>query len=97
MVAIAEVAQGATDDQVLHRALTENRILITEDRDFGELVYRRGRSSAGVILLRFPAQTRRAKPATVLGAVTTLGSKLDGVFTVVQPGRVRISARPSSR
>ena len=51
VVAIAEVARGATDEQVLERALNEKRVLITEDRDFGELVYARGRSSAGVILV----------------------------------------------
>jgi predicted nuclease of predicted toxin-antitoxin system len=60
VVAIAEIARGATDDQVLERALTEKRVLITEDRDFGELVYARGRSSAGVILVRFPSRARRA-------------------------------------
>jgi len=49
VVAIAEVAKGATDEQVLERAVNEKRVLITEDRDFGELVYARGRSSAGVI------------------------------------------------
>jgi len=49
VVAIAEVAKGASDDQVLECALKEKRVLITEDRDFGELVYARGRSSAGVI------------------------------------------------
>ena len=61
VVAIAEIARGATDDQVLDRALKEKRVLITEDRDFGELVYARGRSSAGVILVRFPSRARRAK------------------------------------
>ena len=55
VVAIAEVARGATDEQVLERALNEKRVLITEDRDFGELVYARGRSSAGVILVRLIA------------------------------------------
>lgn len=46
VVFIAEVAPGATDEQVLERALNERRVLITEDRHFGELVYARGRSSA---------------------------------------------------
>ena len=62
VVAIAEVAKGATDEQVLERALNEKRVLITEDRDFGELVYARGRSSAGVILVRFHSRARLAKP-----------------------------------
>lgn len=64
VVAIVEVAKGATDEQVLERALSEKRVLITEDRDFGQLVYARGRSSAGVILVRFHSSGRRAKPAT---------------------------------
>jgi predicted nuclease of predicted toxin-antitoxin system len=59
VVAIAEVAKGATDEQVLERALNEKRVLITEDRDFGELVYARGRSSAGVILVRFDSRARK--------------------------------------
>jgi predicted nuclease of predicted toxin-antitoxin system len=94
VVAISEVAAGAADEQVLERALTENRVLITEDRDFGELVYARGRSSAGVILVRFHSSARRAKPATVVEAVAKLGSRLQNAFAVVEPGRVRISGRP---
>lgn len=94
VIAIAEVAQGATDSQVLERALNEKRVLITEDRDFGELVYAHGRSSAGVILVRFHNSIRRAKAASVVETVTQLGSRLLNVFTVVEPGRVRISSRP---
>jgi len=91
---IAQAAKGAADEQVLERALNEKRVLITEDRDFGELVYARGRSSAGIILVRFHSSARRAKPATVVEAVAKLGSRLQNAFTVVQPGRVRISGRP---
>jgi predicted nuclease of predicted toxin-antitoxin system len=94
VVAISEVAKGATDEEVLERALNEERVLITEDRDFGELVYARGRSSAGVILVRFDSRARRAKPATVVEAVAKLDSRLRDSFTVVEPGRVRISGRP---
>ena len=94
VVAISEVAKGAEDEKVLDRALDEKRVLITEDRDFGELVYARGRSSAGVILVRFPSRARRAKPATVLEAVAKLGPRLRNAFTVVEPGRLRISSRP---
>lgn len=94
VVSIAEVAPGATDEQVLERALNEKRVLITEDRDFGELVYARGRSSAGVILVRFPNRARRAKAATVIEVVSKLGLRLRDTFTVVEPGRVRMSSRP---
>lgn len=94
VVAIGEVAKGATDEQVLERALNEKRVLITEDRDFGELVYARCRASAGVILVGIQSHARRAKSATVVEAVAKLGSRLQDAFTVVEPGRVRISGRP---
>ena|SRR2546423_6941636 len=94
VVAIAEIAKGATDDQVLERALKDKRVLITEDRDFGELVYARRRSSAGVILLRFYSGARGTKVATVIEVVSKLGSRLQDAFTVVEPGRVRIGLRP---
>src|SRR5262249_10512416 len=94
LVAISEVAKGATDEQVLERAYSDKRILITEDRDFGELVYARCRPSSGVMLLRFHGRTRHGMPATVVEAITRLGSRLLNAFTVVEPGRVRISSRP---
>lgn len=94
VVAIAEIAKGSTDEHVLERALSEKRVLITEDRDFGELVYARGRRSAGVILLRFHGHAQPTKSATVVEAVSKLGSRLRDAFTVVEPGRVRISGRP---
>jgi predicted nuclease of predicted toxin-antitoxin system len=96
VVAIAEVARGAVDEAVMARALGERRILITEDSDFGELVYGRGHSSAGVILVRFPNRVRRAKPRSVVETVARLGARLLGSFTVVEPGRARIASRPPS-
>jgi hypothetical protein len=70
------------------------RVLITEDRDFGEVVYGHGQPSAGVILVRFHSRARSSKAATVVAAVAQLGPRLQHAFTVVEPGRVRISGRP---
>ena len=94
VVSIAEVAKGTVDELVMTRALNERRILITEDPDFGELVYAQRHSSAGVILVRFPSRVRRAKPPSVVEAVAKLGARLWNAFTVVEPGRVRIASRP---
>jgi predicted nuclease of predicted toxin-antitoxin system len=94
VLAIAEVAKGAPHEQVVERALNENRVLITEDHDFGELVYARGRASAGVVLVIFHSHARRAKAASVVEAVAKLGSRLQRSFAVVAPGRVRIGGRP---
>jgi len=94
VIAITESATGASDEAVIARAFDEGRVLLTEDRDFGELVYARGRSSAGVVFIKFDNRARRAKPAAVVEAVAKLGARLRDGFTVVEPGRVRLARRP---
>lgn len=89
--AVAEVWQGASEEQVLRGALDEKRVLTTEDRDWGVVVFARGRPSAGVILVRFHNQARQAKPDTVVDAVSKLGRRLRIAFTLIEPGRVRIN------
>jgi predicted nuclease of predicted toxin-antitoxin system len=94
VIAIAESATGSSDEAVMERAFNERRVLITEDRDFGELMYARGRSAAGVVFVKFPSRARRAKPAALVEAVAKLGVRLRDGFTVVEPGRVRLARRP---
>lgn len=48
----AEVQPRASDEEVLARATAEGRILVTSDKDFGELCFRRALPSCGVILIR---------------------------------------------
>jgi predicted nuclease of predicted toxin-antitoxin system len=94
VTAIAEIAKGAPDELVMKRAFDEKRVLITEDSDFGELVYARRRPSLGVIFVKFDSRARLAKPAAVVEAVTKLGRRLRDGYTVVEPGRVRLAKRP---
>jgi len=94
VLAITEVAQGASDDEVVRWAAKEGRVVITEDSDFGELVYARGSRSSGVVFVKFPNTARRGKPFAVVEAVAKLASKLQDSFTVVEPGRVRVAKRP---
>ncbi|HET6528297.1 MAG TPA: DUF5615 family PIN-like protein [Balneolaceae bacterium] len=48
---VMEYGPGSTDTEVLEKAFSERRVLITEDKDFGELVYRLKKPVTGVILL----------------------------------------------
>lgn len=78
----------------MERALAEKRILLTEDKDFGWLIYAGRMDSPGVILIRFPAASRRTLGDAVLKLVSDYSSELVGAFVVLQPGLVRISGRP---
>jgi len=91
VIAISETCPGAEDQRVIELARKEGRILLTEDKDFGRLAYLSGEQlGIGVILLRFPARARQELCGAVLELIRREGSKLEGSFVVLQPGRVRI-------
>jgi Domain of unknown function (DUF5615) len=94
VAAIAEISPRATDEVVLELAIRESRILLTEDKDFGQLLHANKAAAGGVFLLRFPARARADLPGAVLKLVAERGEGLSGHFVVLQPGRVRIS-RPA--
>jgi len=83
VVAVAETSPRMGDDTVLRLALDKDRILLTEDKDFGELIYARAQRSCGVILLRFPAEARSSIADSVLDAVTRFGDRLPSSFVVI--------------
>ena len=92
VVWIREDSPGIDDRAVLSRATTEGRILITFDKDFGELVFRLGLNApSGVILFRIPPDSPSFVAQT---AVTVLESRSDwaGHFSVGDENRVRMTA-----
>jgi predicted nuclease of predicted toxin-antitoxin system len=96
VVAVVEQSPGATDDRVIALAVKEQRVLLTEDKDFGRLVFAANRESAGVILLRFPASARASLGARVVGTVLREHDRLGGAFVVLQPHRTRMTRLPDS-
>lgn len=89
--AVAEVALGSADDAVLGLASRDQRVLLTEDKDFGQLVFAADASANGVILIRFPIAARPGLPQVILDLVSKEQQRLAGSFVVVQPSRIRIS------
>jgi predicted nuclease of predicted toxin-antitoxin system len=87
---------GVDDDAVLSRAVTEGRLLVTFDKDFGELVFRRGReASVGVVLFRIALPT----PSSVVRRIVqALESRDDwsAMFSVVEDARIRMVPLPAS-
>lgn len=89
-------APGSSDEVVLARAQTEDRLLLTFDKDFGELAFRFGLPISGVILLRLSASSPTRLTQVVMAALT---SREDwaGMFSVVEEGRVRMTALPKPK
>lgn len=92
---VVETQSGAIDEQVLERAYAEDRILLTEDKDFGELVFRLRKPARGVVLLRFAVADRFAKIPRLRNLLEENAERLPGRFAVLTVEKVRF--RPMLR
>jgi predicted nuclease of predicted toxin-antitoxin system len=86
---IQEVAPGSDDDGVLRLAAGQQRILVTEDRDFGELVVRLKLPAHGIVLLRMNPADSDAKLARVRFLLAHHRDRLAGSFVVLGEKRTR--------
>ncbi len=87
---VSEDMPGAPDPEVLEQASATNSVLLTSDKDFGELVFRRRLSHQGVVLLRLSGLIQEEKASRAVQAFRSHGDRFGDAFTVVQPKRVRI-------
>ena len=74
--------------------MSERRILITNDKDFGELVFRSGKAHHGVLLLRLHDESSASRVRVVKVVLENHADRLAGHFIVATEGRVRI--RPAA-
>lgn len=86
---MAEIAPHSTDVQVIDRAHDERRLLLTEDKDFSELVYRWGRPVPGLVLLRIDSERHRLKWTRLQAAISRFGESLSGLHMVIEESRFR--------
>jgi predicted nuclease of predicted toxin-antitoxin system len=87
---VIEDARSLDDDILLQIALDENRILITRDKDFGELVFRLNKVHAGVILIRLEGNSTQERADIVCKLVKQYQDQLPKSFSVIQKGIIRI-------
>jgi predicted nuclease of predicted toxin-antitoxin system len=81
---------GLPDREVLEIAVRERRIIVANDSDFGELIFRQGRPHSGVIYFRFPLDsTADQKIASLQRLLVTHQDRLDH-FIVITPRGVRV-------
>jgi hypothetical protein len=92
---VAEAGAGATDAAVLGLAHDEDRLLLTEDKDFGDLVFRSRRAVPGVVLLRLAIGEQPGKWPRLEAAIAQFGGSLFGRYLVVEEKRFR--SRPLLR
>jgi predicted nuclease of predicted toxin-antitoxin system len=88
--AILENHPGVSDDEVLQIAHESDAILITEDKDFGDLTYRLNKPNQGIILIRMSGVSIEEKVSNILQVLEAYLEELANSFTVLTRDKVRI-------
>lgn len=91
IIAIAEVSPGIVDDDVLALSVRENVPLLTEDKDFGDLVFHQQLPSAGIVLIRISGMPLPQKILHLKQAIQQYGAQFHNAFSVISDRAVRIS------
>lgn len=79
------------DEDILALAVRDDRVVITNDKDFGDLVFRDGRAHRGVILLRLADDRTPAKIAALERLLADLPDDLHECFVVVTERSIRVT------
>ena len=90
VVSVREIQHDMKDTMVLRLARDEQRILITTDKDFGDLVFLHNRGHCGVLLLRMTNSSGRDRADAVARIVATRGEELRDAFCVFDGQNLRV-------
>src|SRR5215831_11519256 len=93
---VAESMAAESDEVLLARARDDGRIVVTDDKDFGDLVVHRRLSTAGVLLLRLSAPSLASRIARLATRWAEIERCLPGHLVVVSDRKVRVRPLPTS-
>jgi predicted nuclease of predicted toxin-antitoxin system len=88
---VYDEARGIDDETVLRKAFAESWVLITNDKDFGNMVFRERRPHRGIVFLRLSDERARNKIETLRRLIEEYGDRLINRFVVVTEDQVRFA------
>lgn len=90
---VTELYSGIRDDEVLELANAQEAVLMTADKDFGELIFRLRKISGGVMLIRMSGLSPEEKARKVSSMINEHSTTLASTFSVLSPGTIRFRPR----
>lgn len=90
IIYVAEIDPSISDTRVLETAFEKNMILLTSDKDFGELVFKNKAENHGVILLRSTGLSNTQRSVLAKEVLLVLKKNVRNCFVVITFDKVRI-------
>lgn len=87
---IREINPRLKDNEIIDIAAKDERVIITMDKDFGELVFKSGKVHAGILLLRLENFNFHQKVQIVKTIMDNYSNKLENNFCVFHNGKLRV-------
>lgn len=88
--AVRDIDPRMEDEEIIRTAVMENRMVITMDKDFGELVYHSSMQHSGILLLRLEDATGTEKSQVVKYIMGNYSDRIKNCFCVFQNDKFRI-------
>jgi predicted nuclease of predicted toxin-antitoxin system len=90
VISVFDDLRGVTDDFILEKCFSENYILITSDKDFGEMVFRMSHKHKGIILIRCSPNNFQTRIEVLSKLLDNYKLNIENNFVVVTNTKVRI-------
>jgi len=92
VVAVRDIMKGVSDSKIIEYAFENSLVIITSDKDFGELTFRLKRPNHGIILLRFSEDNIFEKANILWAALKKLGEDAVNKFVVIEKNSIRVKS-----
>lgn len=96
MIYVAQDQQETEDGDLADIAMSQNRIVLTEDRDFGRIVFRKEKEVPGIVYFRFSTKDRAMQWPKLKALLDAPGDGIYGHFIVIDKERTRIRPLPDA-
>lgn len=90
VISIFDDYRGVTDDFILEKCFNESYVLITSDKDFGEMVFRQNRKHHGIILIKCEPNIFKKRIEVLKKLLENFNQEIENNFIVVTNTKVRI-------
>ena len=81
--------KSASDSDIMERALSEDRVIVTNDKDFGELAIREGKDAEGILLLRLQIETPENKKKALENLLEEHREKIRGNLLIAREDQIK--------
>lgn len=90
VLSVSELSPGISDPEVIQQAISSNAIILTFDKDYGEIIFKHAfQNPPSVVFFRFKGETPESAGLLLVDLINQEKIYLDNIFTVIEKENIR--------